>query len=169
MHFRKCDARVARLAPCRSFPLYYRPNPHVQVATHAQASSERTRPLERPDHRCPDRRHGHAADGAHRRHLWPAPPLVVEIDGPAEAPLGEQTYFTLISENAVRAEWAIAGFGRDEINPFRQADQIYVEPTDEEQVGESFTLLVTVYDADDNQASARHRFEVAPAPISVEP
>ncbi len=91
-------------------------------------------------------------------------PLAVEIEGPAEAPLGEETYFTIISENAVRAEWAVAGFGRDEINPFRQADQIFVQPTDAEQVGESFTLLVTVYDADDNQASARHRFEVGPTP-----
>jgi hypothetical protein len=92
----------------------------------------------------------------------PAPPLTVEIDGPAEAPLGEQTFFTILSENADRAEWTIAGFGRDEINPFRQADQIYVEPVDEGQVGESFTLLVTVYDAAGNQASARHRFTIAP-------
>ena len=30
----------------------------------------------------------------------PAPALAVEIEGPAEAPLGEETYFTLISENA---------------------------------------------------------------------
>ena len=99
----------------------------------------------------------------------PAPALAVEIEGPAEAPLGEETYFTLISENAVRAEWAVAGFGRDEINPFRQTDQIFVQPTDAEQVGESFTLLVTVYDAGGNPASPRHRFTVAPAPILVEP
>jgi len=99
----------------------------------------------------------------------PAPALAVEIEGPAEAPLGEETYFTILSENAVRAEWAIAGFGRDEINPFRQADQIFVQPTDAAQVGESFTLLVTVYDAGGNPASTRHRFTVAPAPISVEP
>lgn len=99
----------------------------------------------------------------------PAPTLAVEIEGPDDAPLGEQTFFTIISENAVRAEWTIAGFARDEINPFRQADQIYVQPTDATQVGESFTLLVTVYDADGHQATARHRFEIAPAPISVEP
>jgi hypothetical protein len=99
----------------------------------------------------------------------PAPALAVEIDGPAEAPLGEQTFFTLLSESAVRAEWAIAGFGRDEINPFRQADQLFVQPTDETQVGESFTLLVTVYDADGNTATARHRFEIAPAPLIFEP
>jgi hypothetical protein len=98
----------------------------------------------------------------------PAATPAVEIDGPAEAPLGEQTFFTLISESAVRAEWAIAGFGRDEINPFRQADQIFVQPTDAEQVGESFTLLVTVYDADGNTATARHTFTIAPAPV-VEP
>ena len=99
----------------------------------------------------------------------PAPPLTVELDGPRLAPLGQQTYFTIISENAVRAEWAVAGFGRDEINPFRQTDQIFVQPTDAEQVGESFTLLVTVYDAGGNPASTRHRFTVAPAPILVEP
>ena len=99
----------------------------------------------------------------------PAPALAVEIEGLAEAPLGEQTYFTILSENAVRAEWTIAGFGRDEINPFRQTDQIFVQPTDAEQVGESFTLLVTVYDAGGNPASTRHRFTVAPAPILVEP
>ncbi len=69
----------------------------------------------------------------------------------------------------MRAEWAIAGFGRDEINPFRQADQIFVQPTADTQVGESFTLLVTVYDADGNQAAARHRFEIVAAPINVEP
>ncbi len=94
----------------------------------------------------------------------PALPLAVEIEGPAEAPLGQETYFTIISENAIRVEWAVAGFGRDEINPFRQTDQIFVQPTDAEQVGESFTLLVTVYDADDNQASTRHSFAIAPAP-----
>jgi hypothetical protein len=99
----------------------------------------------------------------------PAPALAVEIEGPAEAPLGEETYFTIISENAVRVEWAVAGFGRDEINPFRQTDQIFVQPTDAEQVGESYILLVTVYDAGGNQASARHSFAIAPAPILVEP
>jgi hypothetical protein len=99
----------------------------------------------------------------------PASALTVEIDGPAEAPLGQQTFFTIISENADRAEWTIAGFGRDEINPFRQADQIYVEPIDEGQVGRTFTLLVTVYNEAGNQASARHRFEVTGPGIIVVP
>ncbi len=98
-----------------------------------------------------------------------APALGVEIDGPAEAPLNQQTYFTIISEDAVRAEWTIAGFGRDEINPFRQADQVYVEPVDQGQVGQSFTLLVTVYDAAGNRASARHTFAIAPAGSIIVP
>ena len=90
----------------------------------------------------------------------PATTLTVEIDGPAEAPLNQITAFTIISENAVRAEWAIAGFGNDDINPFHLSEQVEVEPTNAERVGESFTLVVTVYDADGRQAAAQHRFEV---------
>jgi hypothetical protein len=93
----------------------------------------------------------------------PAPTLAllsVEIDGPAEAPLNEQTWFTIISEDAVRVEWTVAGFGADEIDPFERSDQIFVEPADAGRVGEAFTLVVTAYDADGNDASARHRFEI---------
>ncbi len=90
----------------------------------------------------------------------PTTALTIEIDGPAEAPLNEITAFTIISENAVRAEWAIAGFGNDDINPFHLSEQVEVEPTNAERVGESFTLVVTVYDADGRQAAAQHRFEV---------
>ena len=67
----------------------------------------------------------------------------------------------------VRAEWAIAGFGRDEINPFRQADQIFVQPTDDTQVGESFTLLVTVYDADGNPLALVARVLLVPPALLV--
>jgi len=87
-------------------------------------------------------------------------PLTVEIDGPATAPLNAQTYFTIISENAVRVEWTIAGFGGDEIDPFDQSEQVFVEPADAGRVGESFTLVVTVTDANGRTAGARHRFQV---------
>ncbi len=86
----------------------------------------------------------------------------VEIEGPGSAPLNEQTYFTIISPAAVRVEWTIPDFGRDDINPFRQADQIYVEPADAGRVGDTFTLLVTAYDAGGDTATARHDFEIAP-------
>ncbi len=92
-----------------------------------------------------------------------APPLVVEIDGPAEAPLNEETWFTIISPDAVRVEWTIAGFGADEIDPFDRSDQIFVQPSDAERVGEAFTVVVTAYDADGNDASASHRFQVVEA------
>ncbi|MBP6016321.1 MAG: hypothetical protein KA586_06340 [Candidatus Promineofilum sp.] len=90
----------------------------------------------------------------------PAASLTVEIDGPAEVPLNTQKGFTIISENAVRAEWTITGFGQDEINPFRQSDEVWVEPTDAGRVGDSFTLVVTVYDTAGNKSSARHQFTV---------
>ena len=90
----------------------------------------------------------------------PIPRLAVEIEGPAEVPLNQETYFTILSDDAVRAEWSIPDFGSDDINPFRQVDQIFVEPVDENRVGDSFTLAVTVYDAAGNRATARHRFEI---------
>ena len=87
----------------------------------------------------------------------------VEIDGSPIAPLAARTYFTIISPEAVRVEWTIPDFGRDDINPFRQADQIFVEPADDGRVGDTFTLLVTAYDAAGNTATARHDFEIVPA------
>lgn len=87
----------------------------------------------------------------------------VEIDGPPIAPLAARTYFTIISPEAVRVEWTIPDFGRDDINPFRQADQIFVEPADDGRVGDTFTLLVTAYDDAGNTATARHEFEITPA------
>lgn len=88
------------------------------------------------------------------------PQLAVEIEGPAEAPLNEETYFTILSDEAVRVEWSIPDFGSDDINPFRQVDQIFVRPVDGERVGDSFTLAVTVYDAAGHRATARHRFQI---------
>lgn len=90
----------------------------------------------------------------------PAALLQVEIDGPTEAPLNQETYFTILSDAAVRAEWSIPDFGRDDINPFRQVDQIFVQPVDAARVGDSFMLAVTVYDAAGNRATARHQFKI---------
>lgn len=87
-----------------------------------------------------------------------APQLEVEIEGPDEAPLNQQTYFTIISNRAVRAEWTITNFGSGDVDPFEQASQVYVEPKDSSRLGESFTMVVTVYDGDGNEASARHNF-----------
>lgn len=89
-----------------------------------------------------------------------APQLTVEIEGPTEAPLNQETYFTILSDQASRAEWTIPDFGSDDINPFRQVDQIFVEPVDSNRVGEFFMLAVTVYDAAGNRATARHRFQI---------
>jgi len=100
--------------------------------------------------------------------VQPPPPaapsalLSIEIDGPTEAPLNEKTYFTLLSDTAVRAEWTIPDFGRDDINPFRQVDQIFVHPVDAGRA-DSFTLVVTVYDAAGNRATARHEFQIVNA------
>ena len=90
----------------------------------------------------------------------PVPQLDVEIEGPTEAPLNQETYFTILSDQAIRAEWTISDFGSDDINPFRQVDQIFVQPADAERVGDNFTVVVTVFDSNGNSRSARHRFEI---------
>jgi hypothetical protein len=90
-------------------------------------------------------------------------PLLVEIEGPAEAPLNALTYFTILSQNAVRAEWTIGGFAENrtfEVDPLPASHQIDVGPTNADRIGDTFTLVVTVYDDDDRSAVARHRFQV---------
>jgi hypothetical protein len=84
----------------------------------------------------------------------------VDIDGPVAAPLGQPTYFIITSEQASRVEWAIAGFSTDEINPFRQTEQIFVSPSDPNRIGEWFTLVVTAFNPDGETAGARHRFQI---------
>jgi hypothetical protein len=87
----------------------------------------------------------------------------VEIDGPVEAPLGQETYFTIVSENAERAEWSIGGFAGNDVfsvDPLPDSHQIYIEPTDAARVGDRFTLVVTVFGAAGETSTARHEFEV---------
>jgi hypothetical protein len=87
----------------------------------------------------------------------------VRIEGPDIAPLGRQTYFTIISSNARRAEWSIGGFTGDEaviVDPLPPSHAIFVEPTDASRAGESFTIAVTIYAADDQTMSATKKFVV---------
>jgi hypothetical protein len=90
-------------------------------------------------------------------------PLALEIEGPTEAPLNELTFFTIISENAARARWNIGGFANNQIfdiDPLPASYEIEVEPTNAERVGDSFTLVVTVFDENGRSITAHHRFEV---------
>jgi len=89
--------------------------------------------------------------------------VAVEIDGPSAAPLGSRTFFTIISPSARRVEWAIAGFGSGAFDDFAQTEQVYVEPTDPERVGDEFVLVVTAYDVAGFDATTRHTFVISPA------
>lgn len=91
----------------------------------------------------------------------------IQIEGPDRAVVGEKTYYTFISKNAVRAVWSIGGFSTDGdavIEPLEPSHQIFVEPTDPERVGSRFTLAVTVYQADGDSATATKEFEVVDKP-----
>jgi hypothetical protein len=91
----------------------------------------------------------------------------VTIEGPLAAPLGQRTYFTIISQNALRAEWSAGGFGDGrsiEIQPLPPSHQIWIEPTDSSRIGDTFTLAVTVYGADGQSATAQRQFQVTAAP-----
>lgn len=86
----------------------------------------------------------------------------VRVEGATAAPLDERTFFTIVSENAVRAEWSIGGFVDEPVvvEPLNPSHEIFVEPTNAERAGDSFTLVVIVYDEDGQAARAEHRFEV---------
>lgn len=87
----------------------------------------------------------------------------VEITGPDTAPLGQKTYFTILSRNALRAEWSVGGFGQNQalvVDPLGPSHQIFVEPTDATRVGERFVIAVTVYAADGQTATAAWPFVV---------
>ena len=89
--------------------------------------------------------------------------VTVEIDGPLTAPLGQPTYFTFTSQNAVRAVWSIGGFGNNEqfaVDPLPPSHQVFVEPSDASRVGDSFTIVVTVYGVDGQTATAKKSFQV---------
>ena len=93
----------------------------------------------------------------------PTSALSVTIDGPTMAPLSELTYFNIISTNATRAEWSIGGFNNNEtteVDPLAPSHQIQIEPTDQSRVGDSFTLVVTVFDENGATANTSHAFQV---------
>lgn len=92
----------------------------------------------------------------------PAAPAV-EIVGPSEAVVGDATYFTIVSEDAERAEWSIGGFANNEtfeVDPLPPSHQIFIEPTNAGRAGDTFTLVVTVYGESGAKATARHEFQI---------
>lgn len=86
----------------------------------------------------------------------------VEIEGPAAAPLGKTTYYSIFIENAVRGVWSIGGFQNEPIvvQPLGPSHQISVEPTDATRVGDSFTIVFVAYDTHGRFATGRKRFLV---------
>ena len=87
----------------------------------------------------------------------------VEIDGPATIPLGKKSYFTIISTNAERAEWSVGGFANNKtfvVKPLAASHQIFIEPTDTTRVGDTFTLIVNVFDKAGTSASAKQQIQV---------
>jgi hypothetical protein len=91
------------------------------------------------------------------------PHPTVKIIGPDTVPFGTVTYYTLVSQNAVRAEWGIGGFANNErfvINLPSPSHQIYVEPTSAERVGDVFVIAVTVYNKNGDTATATKQFTI---------
>lgn len=86
----------------------------------------------------------------------------VEIEGPPTAPLEQCTYYTIISQNAVRGRWSIGGFRNEPVvvEPLGPSHQIFVQPKDASRVGDSFTIVVTVYNDKGQSVTARKQFQV---------
>ena len=80
----------------------------------------------------------------------PAFPLTVTIDGPPQVMLAKKTYYTIASSHAERLVWSIGGYafdGDNQVEPVSPLHQIWIEPTDAERIGDTFTIRATVYDA----------------------
>lgn len=93
----------------------------------------------------------------------PALNLSIEIVGPDTAPVGKRTYYTLLSQNASRAEWSIGGFSSNEtfvIDPLSPSQQIYVQPSDVERIGDVFIISVTAYNDTGESVTATKQFTV---------
>lgn len=87
----------------------------------------------------------------------------IEIIGPDTVPFREKTYFTFVSRNARRAEWSVGGFEDNEVfvvSPLAPSHQIFVEVTDEQRIGDTFIIAVTVYDENGDTATATKQFTV---------
>ena len=77
--------------------------------------------------------------------------------------MDENTYFTILSQNAVRAEWSIGGFSGNKpflVDPIAPSHRIFVEPTTVSDIGNTFIIVAIVYDADGHSARAEKEFTV---------
>jgi hypothetical protein len=102
--------------------------------------------------------------------LLPAPPVAPEpavtLQGSPTAPLGETTYYDVMSQNAVRGEWSVGGFANNQlfvVKPLGPSHRIYVEPTDRMQVGQTFVIRFTAYNQDGKSTTVEKRFVVVPS------
>jgi hypothetical protein len=88
--------------------------------------------------------------------------LDVAVEGPEVVPLNRKTYYTINSNNAVKARWSIGGFtnGWVEVDPMVDGHQIYIEPTDSSRIDDWFTLVFEVFDDSGNVKKARKKFRI---------
>lgn len=88
--------------------------------------------------------------------------ISVKIEGSTSAPLSKITYYTVTSQNAIRGVWSVGGFQNEpiDVNPLDPSHQIFIEPTNKERIGESFTIVFTAYDVSGKSATAIKFFTV---------
>ena len=86
----------------------------------------------------------------------------VIIEGPPSIPFGQTTYFTILTNNAVRGVWSIGGFTDEpvDVNPLGASHQIYVEPTEKSRIDDKFTIIFTAYSSSGEEARAKKTFLV---------
>ena len=86
----------------------------------------------------------------------------VIIEGPPSIPFGQTTYFTILTENAVRGVWSIGGFTDEpvDVDPLGASHQIYVEPTEKSRIDDKFTIIFTAYSSSGKEARAKKTFLV---------
>ncbi len=103
---------------------------------------------------------GSTADGRaiSAEHVFTVVAVAIEIDCPAEIAVGTSIVCEIVTANAADGEWRIPGFGGDVLTPDRTV--IFIEPTDEANVGRTFTLTVDARSADGEVVTATATFVV---------
>ncbi len=86
----------------------------------------------------------------------------IAIDCPTSVAIDERLTCTIATDNVVSGSWDLPGFlaGPLQLDTVNDDNPIYVEPTNPDVAGQTFTITATAVTDDGRSVTARHSFEV---------
>ncbi|MGF1597537.1 MAG: protein kinase [Acidimicrobiales bacterium] len=82
------------------------------------------------------------------------------IECPTEIALDEAVVCTITTDRGTEGEWTIEEFGSGQLMNVPGQDTINIQPTNRDSVGDTFTITVTLRDADGTEGTTTHDFTV---------